>query len=63
MYRSHLRHMYQAWIQDNPSYVQDWHVFVDKSAIHLSMNAHDVRHILNNCDWFKQGWPPLSQLY
>ena len=55
--------MYQAWVQDNPSYVQDWHVFVDKAAIHLSMNAHDVRHILNNCDWFKQGWPPLSQLY
>jgi|DEB19_MinimDraft_2_1074335.scaffolds.fasta_scaffold23399_2 hypothetical protein len=63
MYTQSLQHMYQAWQQDNPTYIEDWYKFVQLAAKWLDASTNDVIIILNQCAWFKQGWPPLSRLY
>jgi len=51
-----LKHMYQAWQQDNDNYRRDWSIFVLKAASTFGTTGDEIMRILQTCNWFH--WIP-----
>jgi len=52
MYTQSLQHMYQAWQQGNPDYIQDWYRFVQLATKWLGVNEDEIMQTLSKCRWF-----------
>ena len=53
MNENHLRHMYQAWQQQNDDYIQDWMAFVQYAATINGSVADIMLKELVKYSWFK----------
>ena len=47
--------MYQAWIQENSNYIQEWYDFVIWAAKWNRTTTDDMLKQLENCKWFERG--------
>jgi len=50
---NNLQHMYQAWMQGNENYVQDWAKFVEWAARQNNTTSDNIMRELQKYSWFK----------
>ena len=55
-----LHAMYQAWQQDNDTFVQDWSVFVEMAGRELRRSPDEIIRQLQTYSWFR--WTPHAEM-